>query len=78
MKEYFTDDEDGRALKDSYKRFEKAWNTIGFDKKIQWGCKQLEHLKYNEDSCIISFLIDGMEPGNGMCMAAGLSELSTI
>jgi hypothetical protein len=39
IKEYFTDDEDGRALKEMFKRFTDAWNTIGFEKKIQYGCK---------------------------------------
>ena len=78
IKEYFTEDNDGRALKEMFGRFLEAWNKIGFEKKIQWGCKQLEYLKYTEDSPIINFLVDNMEPGNGMCMAAGLSELSNV
>ena len=51
---------------------------MGFDKKIQYGCKVLDYKKYSEESEMINFLIDNKEPGNGMCMAAGLYELTEI
>lgn len=34
IKEYFTDDNDGKALRDMFTRFAEAWNKIGFEKKI--------------------------------------------
>lgn len=34
VKVYFTDDNDGRALKEMFGRFKEAWNQIGFEKKI--------------------------------------------
>lgn len=38
----------------------------------------MDYLKYSEESALINFLIDNKEPGSGMCMAAGLIELSEI
>lgn len=52
---------------------------MGFDKKIQYTCKSLDYNnRYSKDSELIHFLIDNKEPGGGMCMAAGLNELTEI
>ncbi len=71
IKSIFKEDQ-GNFFKELYERFKCSWNKIGFDSKIQFECKQLDYIKYNDESELINFLIDNKEPGNGMCMAAGL------
>ena len=62
-----------------FNRFLQSWNNLGFSKKIQYGCKVLDYFsKHNETSELIYFLLDNKEPGGGMCMAAGLNELTEI
>lgn len=77
IKSFFANNIQMKALFD---KFAEAWSNAGFDRKIQYECHKLECLKYNENFEIINFLIDNKEPGprTGMCMAAGLSELSTV
>ena len=41
MNQVFTTHEEGKVLKEMFGRFKEAWNIIGFDKKIQYGCKEV-------------------------------------
>jgi hypothetical protein len=78
IRDFFNNKDYGQSLKELFAKFKDNWNSMGFENKIQYGCKVLDYKKYSEESEIINFLINNKEPGNGMCMAAGLYELTEI
>ncbi|CAG9325347.1 unnamed protein product [Blepharisma stoltei] len=69
--------EDNHFIKPLFENFIKAWNSKGID-NLQYECKVLDRIEFNEESQLTNFLVDNKVKGGGMYMAAVLIELAEI